>query len=433
MIQRGRRASMSRPAGARRPSAPAGRGSDALPDDEVLNANPDSTLATTTLLLMAIGIAFVYSAGAMKGYRVYDSTSHFLARQVMSALIGFGFMYIVSRVSLRKLDAFARFFGFLTLGLLVAVLIPGLGVEINGARRWLNLGPLGRFQPSEFARLASVLLVAKYAARNTESLRSPAGLCKCLFLPALFCALILLQPDFDTALTVLMIGCIILFVAGVPWMYVTAGAGIGVVGVAFLILTEGYRLQRIVGFLDPWSDARGKGYQIIQCWIAMGSGGFFGKGLGASIQKLGYLPEAHTDFIFAVIGEEGGFILAALVVLLFAIITWKGYRIAAAQAVPFARYVGVGVTSMISLQALLNLMVVTGLAPTTGVPLPLISYGGTSLIFMTAALGILWGLSRRVPNGTRRADAAGSASARPVPSSHAASGGRTATGGRGAR
>jgi len=189
---------------------------------------------------------------------------------------------------------------------------------------------------------------------------------------------------------------VILFVAGVPWRYVLIGAGAAVLVAILLIWKEPYRMDRIMGFLDPWSDPRRKGYQIIQCWIAMGSGGIFGKGLGASIQKLGFLPEAHTDFIFAVIAEELGFVIASLIVVLFGIISWKGYRIAIRQSIPFARYVAIGITAMVSMQAGLNLMVVSGLAPTTGVPLPFVSYGGTSLIFMMSSLGILWGISRRV-------------------------------------
>jgi len=366
-----------------------------LPKDELL-APPDSLLATTTMILVAIGIVSVYSAGSSKGFETYGSSSHFLIRQFCSALVGLFAMIYFSKISLAKLEKITVGFGLLTLLLLIAVLIPGIGSEIKGARRWINLGFGFRFQPSEFARLASALMVARYVSKFSERVCTLSGILKCMVLPLIYSFLILLQPDFDTAFTVLAIGCVILFVAGVPWRYVLIGAGAAVLVAILLIWKEPYRMDRIMGFLDPWSDPRRKGYQIIQCWIAMGSGGIFGKGLGASIQKLGFLPEAHTDFIFAVIAEELGFVIASLIVVLFGIISWKGYRIAIRQSIPFARYVAIGITAMVSMQAGLNLMVVSGLAPTTGVPLPFVSYGGTSLIFMMSSLGILWGIARRV-------------------------------------
>ncbi len=363
---------------------------------EDLSAPPDSTLATATVLLMAIGLVSVYSAGIMEGEQVFDSTGHFLLRQSIAAVLGIGAMIWASRLPLAKIEHYTTLFGLGTLLILLIVLIPGIGTKISGARRWIRLGPVS-FQPSEFARLATVMLVAKYAASHSEEIRTFKGVCKSLILPTMFAALILAEPDFDTGLMVLLIGALILFVAGIPWIYVVGGASAGLAAAAGLIIVAPYRLQRIAGFLDPWSDMRGKGYHIIQSWIAMGSGGFFGKGLGGSVQKLGFLPEAHTDFIFAIIAEEWGFVGATVIVMLFCVIAWRGYRIALAQTIPFARYLGMGITAMVTLQALLNLLVVSGLAPTTGVPLPLVSYGGTSLVFMTSSLGILWGLSRRSP------------------------------------
>jgi cell division protein FtsW len=356
---------------------------------------PDSTLATATAFLVAFGLVTVYSAGTLKGALSFDSTSHLLGKQLVAAMIGVTLMYGVSRCTLATLEKLAAGLGVLTLLLLVVVLIPGIGTKVGGARRWINLGGGLNFQPSEFARLATVLLVAKFAARHQDEIPTFRGILRALFLPGVFCALILLQPDFDTALTVLLIGSIILFVAGLPWIYVVSGALLGGAGAGALVYFASYRMERIIGFLDPWADVRGRGYQIIQCWIGMGSGGWFGRGLGQSVQKLGFLPEAHTDFIFAVVGEEWGFLGAAAIVSLFMVIAWRGYRISAEQTIPFARYLGAGITAMVTIQALLNLMVVTGLAPTTGVPLPLVSYGGTSLVFVMASLGILWGLSRR--------------------------------------
>lgn len=363
---------------------------------EDLSAPPDPALATATAMLMAVGLVSVYSAGIMEGEIAYDSTGHFLIRQTVAAVIGIAAMIWASRLPFAKIERVTTVFGFGTLVLLIMVLVPHVGTRIGGARRWLRLGPVS-IQPSEFARLAAVLLVAKYAASHDAEIKTFRGICKSLLLPTIFCALILGEPDFGTGLMVLLIGALILFVAGIPWIYVIGGGAVGLVASIVLILVAPYRLQRIAGFMNPWADMRGKGYHIIQSWIAMGSGGLFGKGIGGSVQKLGFLPEAHTDFIFAIICEEWGYLGALFVISLFAVITWRGYRIAVAQTIPFARYLGTGITAMITLQALLNLMVATGLAPTTGMPLPLVSYGGTSLVFTTTSLGILWGLSRRVP------------------------------------
>lgn len=356
---------------------------------------PDPALSTAALALIAIGLVAVYSAGIMRAQSLYDSTGHFLARQSIAALLGFTCLWVAIRMPLRLLDRLAGPFGILTLVFLALVLVPSVGVEINGARRWLSLGPLGRFQPSEFARLSVVLLIAKYAAGHTERMASLSQVTKALVLPALFAGLILAQPDLDTGLMILVIGLTILFAAGIPWAYII---GFGLLGLACAAMwLRGFQIDRIVGFLDPWADPRGRGYHVIQGWTAMGSGGFFGKGLGGSVLKFGFLPEAHTDFILAVIGEEGGFIVTSIVVLLFGVIAWRGYKVALSQPTQFGRFIAVGITAMITIQALLNLMVVTGLAPTAGVPLPLVSYGGTSFVLTTASLGILLGLSRSLP------------------------------------
>jgi cell division protein FtsW len=378
---------------ARPPAAARSRGGEAL-EGVIGRLPPDPTLATVTVLLMAIGLIAVYSAGAARGAQQFDSSAHFLSRQAIAGVIAIGAMLWFSRMSLASLQRWTMIIGLATFAVLIMVLIPGIGTKIGGARRWINFGFGLNFQPSEFARLSTVLLVAKYAANRPDEVRTIKGLFKSLLVPILYTGLILLQPDLDTGLTVLMIGGIILFIAGLPWIYVVGALAVGALGTGILIVAEPYRIERVLGFLDPWADMRGKGYQIIQCWIAMGSGGLIGKGLGQSVQKLGFLPEAHTDFIFAVIGEEGGFLVTASIIILFGLMAWRGYRIAASQTIPYARYLAAGITAMVTLQALLNLMVVTGLAPTTGVPLPFLSYGGTSLIFMTASLGILWGLSR---------------------------------------
>ncbi|RMH59418.1 MAG: putative lipid II flippase FtsW [Candidatus Hydrogenedentota bacterium] len=364
---------------------------------------PDAFLVTTTLFLMAVGFIFVYSAGVMKAEIYYGSTSHFLVRQALAAVIGIVTMIVLSRIPADLLERAAGPFAILTFLLLFLVLIPGVGIKISGARRWLPMPLLGRFQPSEFARLAVVIVVARYVARNGEEIGTWTGVGKMLLPPLLFFLLIVAEPDFDTAMMIPALALVILFVAGLPWRILTGIVGVLLAGAAALVAAAPYRLERIRGFLDPWSDVQGKGYHIIQGWTAMGSGGLFGKGIGQGVQKYGFLPEPHTDFIFAVIGEEIGLIGTVLVTAGFIVLAWRGYRAALEQKEPFARYAAAGVTALITGQALLNMMVVTGLAPTTGVPLPLISYGGTSIVFTCAAIGILLNFSRRrVSSGNGR-------------------------------
>lgn len=358
----------------------------------------DSTLSTAIFALLAIGLVAVFSASTMKAHTYFDSSSHFLSVQLTAAMIGLLMMLLISRIPITAIEKFTPVFGLFTAVILGLVLVPAFGAEVGGARRWLNLGPLPRFQPSEFARVAAVLLVARFAARRPEEVATIKGVGKALAGPLVFAVLILFEPDLDTGMTILLISGIVLFAAGLPWRYVITLLVIGAIALVGLISVADYRMDRILGFMDPWADMKGRGWHVIQGWIAMGSGGLFGRGLGNSIQKHGFLPEPHTDFIFAIIGEEGGFVFSVLIVVLFGVVAWRGYRIAASQKNNFACYVAVGITSMITLQALLNLMVVTGLAPTTGVPLPLISYGGTSLVLTMCALGILLGLSRRTDN-----------------------------------
>lgn len=359
-----------------------------------LTLPPDPTLALATILLMAIGMVSVYSASPSSLALESSQSGYLLMHQFGAAILGGLVMIAASRLTLAQLDRATPWVSAVAMISLIVVLIPGIGQKVGGATRWIRLGPLS-FQPSELARLATVLYAARFAARNPDAIKNWKGLLSAFGVPLVFCILILLQPDFDTGFIMLGFAGIIFFAAGLPWLYLGFGAVAGSAAAIALIWIEPYRMQRITGFLHPLEDPQGKGYQIIQCWTGMGSGGWFGRGLGKSVQKLGFLPEAHTDFIFAVIGEEGGFLVTALIVILFIILAWRGYRIAMAQSLSYARYLAVGITSMVTVQALINLAVVSGLMPTTGVPLPLVSYGGTSVVFITAALGILWGLSRR--------------------------------------
>ncbi len=361
--------------------------------DATLNTPPDARLATATVLLMAIGMVAVYSAGPA---RAADGSmaGNMLVRQLIAGIIGCVAMYGCSRLSLKHIDRFTLVVVGLAIIAQFLVFIPGIGATVKGATRWVRLGPIS-FQPSELARLASVLYAARFAARYPEIVTDWKQVWQAFLVPAIFTVLVYFQRDLDTALFMLFYAGIVYFVAGMPLVALGGGAVLAVAGGAYKVWTEPYRMQRMTAFMNPEAHTQDAGYQVWQGLIGMGSGGWFGRGLGGSVQKFGFLPEAHTDFIFAVIGEEGGLLATLVVVALFATIAWRGYGIALGQPIPYARYLAVGITAMVTIQALVNLLVVTSCIPVAGIPLPLVSSGGTSVVFIAAALGILWGLSRR--------------------------------------
>lgn len=369
------------------------RTSDPAGYDSALNTPPDTKLAMATVLLMAIGMVAVYSAGPA---RAGDGSlaGNMLARQFLAGIIGCAAMYGCSRLSLKRVDQFTLALVGLAVLAQFLVFIPGVGATVKGATRWVRLGPLS-FQPSELARLASVLYAARFAARYPELVTDWKRVWIGFGVPLIFTVLVYFQRDLDTALFMLFYAGIVYFVAGMPWFALGSGAALAVAVGAYKVWTEPYRMQRLTAFMNPEAHTQDAGYQVWQGLIGMGSGGWFGRGLGGSVQKFGFLPEAHTDFIFAVIGEEGGFLATIVVVSLFAMIAWRGYRIAFGQPIPYARYLAAGITAMVTIQALTNLLVVTSCIPVAGIPLPLVSSGGTSVVFTAAALGILWGLSRR--------------------------------------
>ena len=278
--------------------------------------------------------------------------------------------------------------------LLVLVLIPGLGVSVNGSRRWLRLGPLS-FQPAELAKLALVVYLATFLARKRDELHDFwRGIVPPLAVGGTLAGLVLLQPDLGNCLTLLVLTVGLLFLAGARtrWLAMLAVPALPLAVLA--VWMAPYRMRRVFAFLDPWQDPRGSGFQIIQSWLALGGGGTFGRGIGESKQKLFYLPEAHTDFIFAIIGEELGFAGATLVVLLFAVLIWRGLRIGLHAADPFGAYLALGITVLVATQTLVNLGVVTGLLPTKGLPLPFLSFGGSALLMTMVATGVLLNISQ---------------------------------------
>jgi cell division protein FtsW len=343
-------------------------------------------LVLVTLGLVAFGLVMVYSASSARAALAADDPAYYLKRQALYALVGLAALAFFSRFDFRKLRHWVA--PALALSLLLLCAVLALGVPVNGARRWLSFGP-ATVQPSELAKLALALWVAAYLARRPApqslgELVRPIGL-----VVGLASALILVQPDLGTAVAIAIMVATMLLVAGTR---ITVLVGAGSIGVALVLLAiwlEPYRRARIFSFLDPWQDAQGTGFQSVQAMIALGSGGFFGVGLGESVQKIYYLPEASTDMIFAIVGEELGLLGAFAVVAAFALFGYAGFNVALRAHDPFGKLLAAGLTALVCGQAAVNMSAVLGLAPLTGIPLPFVSYGGSSLVVGLASVGIL--------------------------------------------
>jgi cell division protein FtsW len=343
-------------------------------------------LVLVTLGLVAFGLVMVYSASSARALLASDAPSYYLKRQAVYAVMGLVALVVFSRLDFRRLRGVGGTLLGATFILLVAVL--GLGTAVNGARRWLPLGFID-FQPSELAKLAlalwtAALLARKPAPKTLSELLKPIGL-----VVGAACALILIEPDLGTVIAIAIMVSAVLVVSGTPLRVLGGAAGIGVALVLAAIWIEPYRRERVFSFLDPWHDPQGAGFQSVQAMIALGSGGIFGVGLGESVQKIFYLPEASTDMIFAIVGEELGLVGAAAVVLAFAVFGYAGFNIALRCRDPFGKRLAVAITALVCGQAAVNVSAVMGLAPLTGIPLPFVSYGGSSLVVGLAAVGIL--------------------------------------------
>jgi cell division protein FtsW len=355
-------------------------------------------LTFVTLGLVAFGLVMVYSATSASAALANGDPAYFLKRQAGYALLGLVLMVVVSRIDYRILRQLAPVLVVTSLALLLGVL--ALGQAVNGARRWISVGP-AVFQPSELAKLALAIWAAGYLTRKRppqtlKQLWRPIGL-----LTAVFCALLLAEPDLGTAIAIMLMLAAMLLVAGTPVR--TLGSGLGIAAVLSLaaVWFEPYRRARLFSFINPWHDAQGAGYQTVQAIIGLGSGGIFGRGLGQSIEKANFLPEAHTDMIFAIIGEELGLVGATMVILAYAAFAYAGLRIALGCKDPFGKRLAAGLTVLVCGQAAINLAAVMGLAPLTGIPLPFVSYGGSSLVVGLASVGILLNIAGDA--GTRRA------------------------------
>lgn len=353
---------------------------------------PDPALILVVGGLLLIGIVMVFSASVVRAAVDPGDPYNYLKRQAVFALLGIGAMYLFSRIDYWHWSRWARPALILCLLLLVAVLVPGIGVERNGARRWIGFGPL-QFQPSEFMKFGIVIYLAHYLSQ-VRSLRHWRALILPFALLGATFVLIMAEPDMGTSLSIAGTVFVMLFAGGMELLHMGILGTLGTVAVTFYAFSAEYRRKRLFTFVNPEHDPLGASYQILQGLYALASGHLFGVGLGRSRQKFWYLPEPHTDYIFAIIGEELGFLGAGLVLALFLLFAWRGYRIAAGCPDRFSFLLATGVTTMITLQALMNIAVVTSSMPATGIPLPLISYGGSSLVVTLAGVGILLGISR---------------------------------------
>ena len=358
----------------------------------------DRWLFLATVALCLIGAVMVFSSSAMTAREQFGSSYHFLLRQVLWLVVGLAGMLGLMNFDYRKF----RQLPFLFTGMFVVLLLL-IGVffldRSHATHRWIRIGPAS-LQPSELAKLVVILFLAWFLELRRRPHSFGVNDWRHTLAPALapvfvLVALVVLEPDLGTAVAISLVAFTILFVAGLSWTYVGAAGIAGFATIAALILDRSYRYERVVAFLNPGADPQGHGFQLMQSLIAVGSGGFTGVGLMESKQKLFYLPEASSDFIFAVICEELGFLGAAFVLALFAVYGWRGIRAAMRAPDDFGRFVAVGITAMVISQALINLGVVLGMMPTKGIPLPFISYGGSSLLVMLLATGVLLNISQQ--------------------------------------
>ncbi|MDD5128216.1 MAG: putative lipid II flippase FtsW [Candidatus Omnitrophica bacterium] len=351
-------------------------------------------LIIVSVILVCIGIIMIYSSSSIYAWEKYGDSFYFLKRHLVFLSIGILFTFLAMVVDYRLLRKHARLLLWIAFGLLVLVLIPGLGREISGARRWFRFKFIS-FQPSEFVNLALIIYMADFICRKGEQIKTLfKGFIPPICILGAVSLLILLQPDLGTTIALGSVVLIMLYIAGVRASYIASLILCSLPMVYILVFSVPYRRARILAFLNPWLDPKGSGFQIIQSQIAIGSGGLFGVGLGHSQQKLFYLPAAHTDFIFSIIGEELGLIGTLGVIVLFMIFIQQGLKIIKNAQDKFGYFLAQGLVLMISLKAIVNIGVSCGVFPTKGLPLPFISYGGSSLIFDMVSLGILINIAR---------------------------------------
>lgn len=351
-------------------------------------------LLISVVIISLFGVLMIYSSSYIWAEYKFNDPYKFLKSQLIFLILGYIIMFIVSKINYQKYQKYSNIIFGICFILIVLVLIPGIGTVRNGSRSWFGIGGFG-IQPSEFTKLGLIIFTSKYLKNNNKELRDiKKGVLPILIVLMLVFGLIMLQPDFGTGVVIVISIVALLFVSGVKMNFFIKIGLLGLVGVVVLIIIAPYRMERIVSFLNPWSDPLGSGFQIIQSMYAIGPGGLLGLGFGNSIQKHFYLPEPQTDFIFSIISEEFGFMGILIVSSLFITIIYQGIKISMKCEDAFGKYLAFGITFSLAFQTLLNLMVVVGLIPVTGVTLPFLSYGGSSLLITLLSMGILLNISK---------------------------------------
>lgn len=354
----------------------------------------DYLLLFSVVILSLFGLMMIYSSSCVWAEYKFNNSYHYVINQFIFFLIGLFIMIIVSKIDYKIYYKYSNMILFICFILLVLVLIPGIGSVRNGSRSWFGIGGFG-IQPSEACKIGLIIFTSKYLSLNERYIKKFfSGVLPILFVVLIFFGLIMLQPDLGTGVILFLSIISILFIAGVDLKFFIFGGVIGIIGVIVLILIAPYRMDRITSFINPWEDALGTGFQIIQSLYAIGPGGLLGTGYLNSVQKHFYLPEPQTDFIFSIICEEFGVVGSVIVVGLFLIIFYRGIKISLKCTDSFSKYLCFGILFQLIFQTIMNLFVVTGLIPVTGVTLPFISYGGSSLLISMASIGIILNISR---------------------------------------
>ncbi|RLB85390.1 MAG: putative lipid II flippase FtsW [Deltaproteobacteria bacterium] len=362
----------------------------------------DFILMVSVLFLVGIGIIMVYSASSALAIKKFGNDSYFLKKQSILALLGFGAMMICSLIPYRVFSLLAYPLLISSLVLLIATQVTGFGYSAGGSLRWLQIGNL-TFQPSEFARFAIVIYLAYSMSKKKENLKEfNIGFLPHILVLSIFIFLILIEPDFGSVVILAAITWIMLFVGGVPLLHLSSALVVVLPFFYIFLVNSEYRIKRLIGFMSPWECSSAEGYQITHSLMAFGTGGIWGTGIGNGYQKLFYLPEPHTDFIFSVIGEELGLWGILLILGLYMVILWRGVSIAKNAKDHFGSFAAIGLTIMVSLQVCVNMGVALGLLPTKGLTLPFLSYGGTSLLFNMASIGILLNIGTFKSRGKQR-------------------------------
>ena len=356
--------------------------------------NPiDFTLVITILLLLSIGLVMVLSASSPSALAESGNSYSYFSRQLIFAVLGIIAMLFISKIDYRFYQKFYKHAWWIALILLALVLVAGR--TVNGAKRWIYVTETLSIQPSELVKFLMIIFYAGILVKNRDELsKFGKGFVKHFAMVLPIIGLLLLQPHFSASIVILGIVAIMMIVAGCKFKHFLGASCILIPIVIVIVIIEPYRLQRVTTFLDPWQDATGDGWQVIQSLYAIGSGGWFGVGLGESKQKYLYIPEPHNDFIFSIIGEELGFLGCAVILILFAILIWRGVLIAMKAPDMFGSLVAVGITALVAIQVIINVAVVTSSMPATGMPLPFFSYGGTALFILLCEMGVLLNISR---------------------------------------